>query len=525
MGEVEGAAVDAAVPAAGDRVERGRSQRVEWWIAALLAVAGGALVAVTTRNGVRLTPDSVSYLAMARRFSEDPSRFFNAGADPVVDQLNHWSPLAGLAIAWTSWLDSDPIQRGRLLAIASGAACAALGFVLVRRRTRVSVAVVASLLLVLSSQWLWAVGTVGSETEFFPLVLLALLAADVAIGSDRLRPWWLVVASAAAALSCTARFIGLSIVAAILVAAWVLCRRQDRWKAAAIVAVTGILPAIVWAGLYGSDRSPAFHPPTGRGPETLTTLSHWLAPSFLGFPSPLRALVALVVVVGLAVLLFLWIRAVWGAELVGPDRLIFLLVLTAAAYAGMLLVSSTFLDSEIAFTERIMFPLLLAAVVAIAVEVGRPAREGERPLVPFPVRRAASVAGLVLLALFAVDSVQAIRSGADDGYQLPRYTESETLAAAADLPEGTLIYSNGRIPLALFQDRVAQRSTWPDEQGAPTAEDLGPMLDDLRANDGVIVYFDTESGRSDLPALEDLEALSELEVVATFDDGAILRAS
>lgn len=525
MGEVEGEAPGPERGAAPDRGGSAPPARVEWWIAALVAVAGGALVGLTTRNGVRLTSDAVAYLAMGRRFGDDPLAFFGPGTAPIVDQLNHWSPLAGLALAWTSWLDPDPLERARYLAIASGAACTALAFVLVRRRANRTAAVVAALLLLVSTDQVWSIGSLASEMVFFPLVLLALLAADVAIGGDRLRPGWLALASAAAALSCTARFIGLSTLVALLVCAWFLCRREERGRAVGIVAVVGILPAVVWSVLYGSDRAPGFHPPTDQVKETLTTVAYWVVPSELGLPSPLLALVAVVVLATLVGAVVLWVQAVRRSGLVGPDRLVVLVGLSAAAYVAMLLVSSTFLDPEIAYRPRIVYPLFQAVVVGVAVEFGRPSRVDERPVAPLRVRRAVGMAAAVLLLVFSIEAVTGIGREADDGYQLRQFTESETLASVEDLPDDAVIYSNASVALSLLQDRLARTSDWDHAAGPPTAEDLAPMIEDLRAGDGVIVFLDVEAIRPDLPPLEDLEALPELEVVATYDDGTVLRAS
>lgn len=517
--ESDHAAPGAPVPAGG------REPRVEWWLALGLAVVGGVLVAVTTRHGARLTSDSVAYLSMGRRISDDPLKFFGPGTDPVVDKLNHWSPLAGLALAWTSWLDSDPFTRARYLGIASGAACTALVFVLVRRRACRTAAILTALLLLCSYELVWTLGTLGSETEFFPLVLLLLVAADVAIGGDRLRPGWLVVASLAGALSVSARFIGVSGLAALLVCAWFLCRREDRGRAFGIVVVAGLVPAGIWTLVYGSDRTPGMHLPTDQATELMATFARWVVP--LDLPAPLRALVALVVVAAVAAAVVLWIRACRRTGLVGHDRLLFLLAVMAAAYTAMLLFSSTFLDPDIAYRARILYPLLAAFVVGVAVEAGRPERVGERAVLPPTWRTAATVVAIVLLVASGASTIgEAFDGTTDDGYERPIYTESETVAAAAELPEGTLIYSNAKIPLSLYAGRVARSYPWAPGAGAPTEDDLAPMLDDLRAGDGVIVFLDPETVvRNDLPARADLEALPSIEVVATFDDGAILRVT
>jgi hypothetical protein len=519
--------VEARVEGAeGDAIVEGERAGT-WWDAAAavgLGALGAALALASTQHGVRLTSDSVAYLAMARRFGASPSAFFGPGSAPVVDQLNHWSPLVGLVLAWTRWFDADPLVRARAVAVASAAALGLLAFVIVRRRAARPVAIVASLILLLSTEVLEAVGTLGSEVVYFPLVLLTILTLDVAIGGARLRPGWLVAASAVGALACTARVIGLSSLLALLVCCWVLCRREDRKLAVGIAVAAGLAPAAIWSVVYGSDRQLGFHPPTGRVNEVATTMSRWVVPSSIELPSVVRALVAVLIGAAILAVVVRWARTCRRSGLVGPDRLLLILLVDALAYVVAVLASSTFFDSEISFQARILYPVLLAVVLAGAVEVGRPERPGERPVPSSGVRVAAAVVAVALVVVFGAQTAADLGDppGADD-YQRSEITDSPTLRAVDRLPDGLVIYSNARIPLALFHGRSARAQPWDREQGAPSPSDLEPMLSRLRGTSGRIVYLDAEEARSDLPPLDELESIPGIVVVERFDDGAILR--
>lgn len=491
-------------------------------VVAVAAAIGAALVYLRVRHGVGVSPDSLAYLAMADRIADSPRAILRPGTAPIVSALNHWSPLTGVVLAATRGLGSDPYVRARWVSTVGGAVLAAATFAFARRHASRAVAVVAVAVVLVSPELLADLGSLNSEALYYPLLAVGLLAADLGLAGRTPRPRWIAVAGVAGLLATMARFVGLALPAGMVVASVALWRGPERRRATGAVVAFALVPTLVWYLAYGTDRRPAFDPQFGRIRQVVRSIARYVVPERL-LAGPIGQAIGVVVAVAALAAATWWIvglaRRVVAGPLAGPDRPVLLLVATAVAYGGMVVLASTFYDPYIAFQPRVLFPTWLPAVLVVAVLAGaRPTATSGARVITVP----AVVGGLAGLALVVgtIGLVGPLRSGGDDIY----YLGSPTIAAVRTIPTDTPIYANDPRPLLLRLDRS---SLPPPDTTAGSDHDerqVAAVVADLRRRGGgVVVVFDVEEGRHLLPPEAAFRASPALEVLDDTADGIVFR--
>jgi hypothetical protein len=225
----------------------------------------------------------------------------------------------------------------------------------------------------------------------------------------------------------------------------------------------------------------------------------------------------------------------------------------AGAYLALILLTVCLFDAYTPLDNRILLPLRAILVVLVAGAVFRPPpwasaemngkrgppvmsgdfrRAGRLPYGNLPLRPAVLL-GPLLIALAVAQVVTLARWTAEArdkhlGFNSTVWQRSPTLLALAALPRRSIIYTNAFEAAYLLHGRPCKEvpALRDPNTGRPLtaayAERLGRIRDDLRANDGYVVYA-RRLRRPMLASEEQLVRDLPLERVSETRDGAVYR--
>jgi hypothetical protein len=476
----------------------------------------------------------VAYLSAAGNLL-DGAGLLAVDSDGGLEPMTHLAPLFPAILAAAGAIGVEPAAAARGLNAALLGANAVLVGLLVRRLSGAALpALAGAALFLLSTDAIAAHAYALSEPVFLLLALSALLLAARHLETGRLPP--LAAAGAAAGFSFLARYPGAFVAAGAAAGVWLAARARGRAasRPAILLAAVAAVPAGAWmlrnslAAGTAVHRSLAFHPP-GREhlDQTARTISGWVLP--LAIPREARLLAAAAVAAAFAAL---WIRD--GRALRrGPappaarDVRILLGAFTAA-YAGLLVVSITFVDAATPLEPRILLPLFAALLVTATGSLGRAAGSARggaaRKAIP---AGAAIVLGLFYLARGAAWVTDARAEGL--GYASERWRTSSLVEAVRRLPEVAGVHTNapeavhwltGRIPSGL-PARIDRFTLRPDPAYERRMDELRGAL----AREGGYVVHVEGLRRDHLPPEEELVRRLGLALVERHPDGVILSAA
>jgi 4-amino-4-deoxy-L-arabinose transferase-like glycosyltransferase len=409
-----------------------------------------------------------------------------------------------------------------------------LGY-LIHDATRSAILSILAALLALSSPALIAVHTwVLSDPLFLTLALLTLLALIRVVERGRGRD--IAAAGLLAALAFLTRYVGLALVAsgalAILSVGGAAVRARLA-RAAGFAAFAASAP-VAWAvrdlvaGGSLTNRAIDFHLPGGsRLLEAAGTVSLWLLPGRVPFGVRV-GLAAMVVVVVMAFGLRALLRR-GGREVSGrPAVLGWTLLLFVVLYPLSLLASLAFLDASTPLDDRILSPLLVAAIALTVLAAGAALHQAAgRSWLRLGMALAAIT--FLGLSLYRAGSLIVRLRQDGQGYAARAWADSALIQWVRGLPADTPIYSNELDALYLHTGRQAFQVPirW-DPVREAARDDYDAQLAAMRRRIGdegaVLVLFNTIVGQSGFlpPAAELTRGLS---LVFEAGDGAAYRAS
>ncbi len=203
-----------------------------------LAIIGMIAIAIITREGSRITPDSVVYVSTARSFMGAAIPQLSTG---LFVPAAHFPPLYPALLALAATLTAtDPLVAARLLDIFFfGITLALVGGMTYQFTRKVWVAGLTVFFVLSQPQMLRHFGTNASE----PLFIVCLLAMLWLLLEERIL--W---AALFAALAFLTRYIGIALIAAgvcglLLFSAY---NWRLRFRKAAVFGVIGITPTLLW---------------------------------------------------------------------------------------------------------------------------------------------------------------------------------------------------------------------------------------------------------------------------------------
>lgn len=478
----------------------------------LLIVAVVPLVAVlaTTRSGLGVSTDSVTYIAEARSFREGRGLQVPIGISEIYDEVEtgrefvnatHFPPLLPLVLALLGGSDEEPASAGRgLNALLLATTVVAVAFMVQRSTGSRGIALLAVCVIALSPAVLRTHAMLWSEPLFVALGVLGLLALARYLEQGRVPT--LVAASVAVGLAWLTRYAGIAFVLTGLVGLAVTGPRPRNrpvvlFGVLSSVPMTAFLITMATAEASGGGYTLAPHAPgvvaLREGGESVRA---WVFPG--GIPS-LMGVIVWVAVLGIVSAVFVrrTRTSCRGSDTELP-ALRLVLSIFLLLYAGVLLFSIVMFAEHVPLDERLLVPAYVVAVALVACTLGRGRTErhlggGIMLFVLGGLTAATAAAGSVLMANGATDH---------RGFTSPSWAHANDIGQISGLPTSTRIYSN--FPEAVYL--TAGRPAWllPKlklSDGRPNpryAAQLAQVADDVRDGRGAVVFF-TMGGRSHLP--------------------------
>lgn len=419
------------------------------WLVGAFALGAGVLCWVGTRQGVGLTPDSATYVAMSRSL---------VGPDALVgidgNAQAMFPPGYPALLALGRGVGLDVLVAARIVGVVSAMlVVGAVGDVLVGRRLRTGVTVGALVATVAAVPLLSVTIMAWSEAPFIAVVAVTLAVLDrIARGCGPRRaeiPAALVLCATATMLRIT----GVALLVPLAITLFTVRPDRGRRQRALLTlgAITAcMLPLALWTvgnrvgtGSWAGDRPGSRTDLAGAVSSLVATLHDWVA------PESITAIVVVAAAVVTAVVLLAdttpgeSVRDTFAPQL---DAVV-PWVAFIAAYVGFQLVAqlTTSLDG---LGTRLLAPVWPALVVTGALVAEHIADRG----------RAARLAGWLIvawLALIATSTAAELRTWSQDGraYAQPRWRTSQLLRQVELLPPDVLLVSDQPGAIVVFTDR------------------------------------------------------------------------
>jgi hypothetical protein len=511
----------------------------------LAALLGFGAIAIGTRWGAGVSPDSAEYVAAARSLLQGRGLSTPAGDGSAVP-MTLWPPLFPAALALGGAVGIDLHVAGRWLnaILFAGNILLAAAILLRGARALAWLGWLAAAGVLVFTDVLTVHGWIWSEPLFLFFGLSSLLLLIVCLRSSTRLAWWASAALAAAAFMT--RFVGAAFVATGVAAILFLGGRsswKDRLLEAVGYGIVGGAPMAAWmlrnrlvAGSLSERTISTYRLTMAHARQALDTATAWIWPSGAGTTTAdLLMLVLFLIGAGLMLgLLFVPRKAIpqaaGSAVLAGG-----VLSLFTALYMLVLLFSKAFVDPDFPFDSRILSPLhvamwLFLLCAAAAVLSWHAAWTSERW--PRARRLGTFLVGAAVAIVFALQLAQSVHwvdrayvRGL--GYASKSWQESTLLAYLRTLPADLPIYSNGPDVILDRTERPAYKLPGRPKAGSPKSQQLfetrlEAMRDVLTSNGGLIVTFEGITWRS-LVNGEELRPYMPLRILFQSDQGVIYQ--
>jgi hypothetical protein len=487
-------ATGAGAPATGRSLRQAAAPLAAAAAVACAALVGAAVVSRLNARGITLTPDSLSYLGMARTLA-DGHGYASPFGSPGLPAETSFPPLYPTLLAAADVVGVSVLRWAAWINAAAFAALIVLVAAMVFDLSRSALATVLGAALTLTFVPLLDLYVhVWSEPVY--LVWQALALWMLARYNARGGHTDLAIAGVAASLGALTRYAGLALLPAGLTVLLAARRRPLRARLVDCAAYTAI--SAIPLGLWLARNVLVANSATGRTvsyrqihSERLhrawVTVSGWIDLLRLGSPAGLWWLAALLAVALAAGLI--WYRSFDGLRNDAGWGLVVSLVFIVV-YAVFLWVSVAVAARGVHLTDRILSPLMLGLILAasMASQVswsGSPARYAVPALLGL-----AAVAVVVHAGSLERDAVRAARSYREPFYV--RWRSSPLISQVEALPPGTVVYSN--LPGPLWEVTGRHVLALPDPRlpaGAGANRDYAAQLRDTRGdlahNHGVVV--------------------------------------
>jgi 4-amino-4-deoxy-L-arabinose transferase-like glycosyltransferase len=517
-----------------------------WFFAllGLLALGGIGLMLAVTPHGIGLVNDSVGYVAGARNLlaGNGYSRLTGDGS-PVP--ITNFPPMFSFVLAGIglTGLDGTPAAHG-LNVILMGVNVFLIGLA-VRRATRSQVlALLGGLIFLISDPVIRSHSFAMTEPLYLTVVFGMLFCLDASL---RTRKWgWLAASGFVASLAFLTRYVGISLyalgVAALLVlhpepqAGRMLWSRRIRDLL--IFLAAGVPLVAVWLGrnYFASsnlgNRQLIYHAiPAEKVRFGLLNFWGWLLPESGGFVEKLLPFwggLLAVILLGLAAGAVLAglreLRRMPSGLDEGTGRFTWLFALQALSYLAVLLLSMMFLDASPIFEDRtlvlVQTPLIVLGMAALRWLWQRRLNW---------MRWAVALLTILLLLFLTEDSLDAMRELRWDGqgFAHSAIQESRLIAAAQDLPDEMLLYSNRvtalyivvGLPAYVLPSPMNPATNLPREGYEQDLANIHQRVLEGKAAMVIFNYRGLQADPEDADWMEDLTV--GMPLLGEYDDGAI----
>ncbi len=518
-GQAGGGTPDRPATPKGALLDRIAEPRRRYPVLVALALYPALLVLFASRLGPGVLWDSTVYASAARSFAATGAlRDFTGGS------LTEFPPglpvILGLMVRSGVALPTAAVTVNVVSVAASVLLTYALARVVLRS---VAAALVSAAVVGLSASTVVVFACLLSEPPFIALALSALVLAARSCRAGRIRWWEVLAIGALVSAATTVRFVGITLVPAVVIGAALAGRGSGRRRtaltAAAVVVVSSLGPALVAARNVGLGVAPF----ADRAPSGLS-IGHVLAQSVRalgGYVDPLGSPLGVVFGVGLAGAL------VYGTRIAAKNR-------DPAA-----LVVATFINvywlvlwySELAATiedvsVRMTGPVLAPMVVLLGYAAEHRVRRGPQALV-------AGATGVLVAALMlsvAAGLTTALSAGHGGiGYNSLAARASPLVRAVGDLPPDDGIAASGGPHVYWVTGRTPITPIpWTNSHVSPEWKARQLRTLERRVDSGRVDYlacFDVDSEAGAMTPDDLIRAGIRMRLVARYTDGTLWRAS
>lgn len=483
-------------------------------------------------SGIGVGPDSVMFLSSAESWLAGrgltPIAYHFTPLFPAGKPLVGLAPTYPLLLALGHFLTTNMLTEARCLhALLFGLNTFLIGSIAYwSTRKSMSATIAAATLFMISAHVLEQLAIASSEAPFITFTLLATFMLLLYL--ERRRFSLLIAASLAAALAMTTRFVGVTILPAMLLAILFyrkrsLTRTLRDCAIALIVALGPLLAVLVHnrtvAGT-STNRTLAFH---AVGLSDLGNLSVGFAAFLLPFNVPFA--LGLVVLALCAVLIAAAILTSLPNHKRGKDEnraAQFFSAVFTATYLSFLVVYNSLANPAVELSTRTLLPFYVFAIVVVVTFANG---SFGRSRIVWKSFLLLTILIVLLNARYTAAYVK-YRHEQSFGFANSEWTGSATMAYARSLPPGTVVYSNAIDAIFLLTHKDALRipakidpST--GQANNDFASSMSQLQEALRNDNAVVVYFDKVTWRWYLPSKDELEKVHQLPVRRQLADGVI----
>jgi len=491
--------------------------------------AGMALMVHATRQGIGVITDSTTYISVARSLLRGTG-FTQATGVP----LTHYPPLYPALLALSGLFGGDLLAGAKWLHHFLYAANILMVGVLVYRGTRGSLmATTIALLFVLASgHFLYYHVMTLSEAPFLFFTLGGLVLINEYLYHNRL--YMLVGASVVIGLACLTRYVGVSLIVVLFVTVVLLDQSDLRRKITNIAILVSIysMPLVLWIirNIMISDtlvnRRITFHPMSLDQIEgAVNTISAWfcIPQSF----NVANNLLILLIIIAIALILLFKMAKRFGfySDL---NRIPLLSMIFLFLYTGTLVLSIFFVEANLPFDNRILFPFHIVLMIGLVTLVRNAFHLTAKS--PWLVVVAIMLCTPLLMSWGHVTVLLAgfLSENGVVGFNNKTWKSSKAMEFVRGLPEGTLIYSNGPDVIDFQTGRQimmipGKGISSTDHQNLNFLRDIEDMMQRLESSRGFLVYFNGITWRGYLPGAEALKQGADLRSVYEGKDGTIYQ--
>jgi 4-amino-4-deoxy-L-arabinose transferase-like glycosyltransferase len=425
----------------------------------VILVIGMFLVWYSTTWGAGLISDTFQYVASARNLAAG-NGFSLPYGDGDLEPMIKYPPLFPIVLAMFELVGMSALQGARFINIFLFGVNIVLVFMSVRQLTNsysssLLAAFLFSISFVLIEVHSWAL----SESLYICLGLCTFLAL-----TRYFREWnraWLVAGGFLAAGVFLTRYVGLSLIVAVIIVIFLShLNTKTKLTDALLFGFIAVLPIALWT-LRGylltatlNDRVIQFHPLTKKNyTSAIDTIFGWFLPRpVVEGNEKLLLFLSSALVLGVLVSL---LRAYSGRWSILADRMlrnneiVGLHVLYLFSYGAMIIVSKTWIDADIGLSDRILSPMFVSLLILFAVFLCFLWNQVEK------TRIVLAVIALGVIAYYLTGTLTTVQRFHQGGIGISRrgWNRSEAVQALRDYASFSM-YTNSISSLYLWSDRA-----------------------------------------------------------------------
>ena len=515
------------VPQDAEMKMRGIKQKS---ILVALSALGALLILVATHwYGAGLSPDSVGYIGTARNIASGAGVTSYDGSPLIVQP-----PLYPLILAIVQVVTgTDPLNAAPYLnAILFGALIYLSGWLIFRLlKPAMLLPFVATAMLLVTVAPVEVALMAWSELLFMCFVMLFLNNLRLYQDDGELRT--VVLLAVSVMLATMTRYIGI-----ILVPVGVVCipllhhhDRKTRMRNTGLFAGLSVLPMILWGSRNYLTAGSAF----GQRTSSIFSISHNARLTFdtvfkWYLPDSLLTNTTILVLSGL-VLSFFAGALLWGkrSRFMSIVREVGFIVLLIAAYAVFMIIYSSITSLD-EIGDRLLAPIAVPVLLLLAYSAGKAANSLGRRFSAMPVKLMTTAVLAAIMVYPAVLTYDQVRNQIDFGgwgYNGKFWKDSATIQYLTQHPHldsNCTVYTNGPDLAYILADVHGKMAPL---KSNVNSHDALNSLSQMKGtwppeNNACLLWFNSISGDY-LFTVRDLGTAADLQVIHSFDDGALFR--